>query len=143
MRLADSEAEWAERAGEVPIGALVLDAYGRILSKAHNTCIADCDISAHAEINALRRAGRAIGNYRLPGCYLVVTLEPCVMCAQAIVQARLAGLVFGARDSLAGAVVSRAASLIIPNSGKDTWYMGGVLGDMCCERLRRFFAQRR
>ncbi len=143
MRLADSEAARGEDAGEVPVGALVIDEKGLILSTAHNTCIRDCDVSAHAEISALRGAGRALGNYRLNGCYLVVTLEPCVMCAQAIVSARLAGLVFGACDSCEGAIVSSMAPLIIPDVRGSIWYMGGVLGDMCCARLRRFFSRRR
>ncbi len=143
MLIADSEAARGEDAGEVPVGALVIDEKGQILSTAHNTCIRDCDVSAHAEILALRGAGRALGNYRLNGCFLVVTLEPCVMCAQAIVSARLAGLVIGARDSCEGAVVSSMAPLITPECGGSIWYMGGVLGDMCCTRLRRFFSRRR
>ncbi|MCR5813834.1 MAG: nucleoside deaminase [Desulfovibrio sp.] len=144
MRLALDEARKAGDAGEVPVGALVLDREGQILGFGQNSCIRDCDISAHAEIKALRQAGRAVGNYRLTDCLLVVTLEPCPMCASAIVQARLAGLIFGARDKLAGAVVSATEYLDTPcASGHSVWHLGGVLGEASSALLQAFFAQRR
>ena len=102
MRMALHEAERGAREGEVPVGALVVRD-GRVLARAHNRPIHLLDPSAHAEILALRRAARKLRNYRLEGCDLYVTIEPCAMCAGAIVQARLRRTVFGARDPKAGA----------------------------------------
>ena len=107
-------AEDGAKAGEVPVGALVCDMQGNILAKAHNLSIAESDPSAHAEISALRMAGKKRGNYRLSDCVLVVTLEPCLMCTGAIREARLAGLVFGAYDKRAGAICSSYEGLYCP-----------------------------
>jgi tRNA(adenine34) deaminase len=130
------------QAGEVPVGALVVEPGGRILARARNAPVALHDPTAHAEILALREAGRVLGNYRLEGCVLVVTLEPCPMCAAAIIHARLDGLVFGAADAAAGAVVSRAEYLDIA-PGRKVWHLGGVRARACAGLLRGFFARRR
>jgi tRNA(adenine34) deaminase len=105
MKIALEEAQKAYNCGEVPVGAVLVQE-GNILAQAHNSPIKNNDPSAHAEMMVLRQAGEAIGNYRLEGAELFVTLEPCVMCAGAIVQARLARVIFGARDPKCGAVVS-------------------------------------
>jgi tRNA(adenine34) deaminase len=129
-------------AGEVPIGALVIGRSGDILAEAHNAPVCRNDPTAHAEILALRAAGEVLGNYRLRGCILVVTLEPCLMCAAALAHARLDGLVFGAADEAAGAVVSRAEHPGMTANHK-IWHMGGVRAQDCAELLRGFFARKR
>ncbi|MDR3358963.1 MAG: nucleoside deaminase [Desulfovibrio sp.] len=129
-------------AGEVPVGALVVGRGGEILAEAHNAPVGLRDPTAHAEILALRAACGALGNYRLGGCTLVVTLEPCPMCAAALAHARLDGLVFGAADEAAGAVVSRAEYLDMPANHK-IWHMGGVRARDCAVLLRDFFARKR
>ncbi|GFH62911.1 MAG: tRNA(adenine34) deaminase [Candidatus Desulfovibrio kirbyi] len=129
--------------GEMPVGAVVAAPDGRVLARAHNAPIALCDPVAHAELLALRAAGQVLGNYRLNGCVLLVTLEPCPMCAAALVHARLAGLVFGAADALAGAVISRAEYLDVSFCNHRIWRMGGVRAEECAALLRDFFAQRR
>jgi tRNA(adenine34) deaminase len=132
----------AEQAGEVPVGAVVvLD--GQVIGRGRNSPIATHDPTAHAEILALREAASAIGNYRLEGATLYVTLEPCVMCAGALVTARLARLVFGARDLRFGAVRSkfRLADAEVLNHRLEV--AEGILGAECAELMQRFFAQRR
>lgn len=141
MALALDEARAALVAGEVPIGAVLVGPDGRILARCHNRPIALHDPTAHAEVLALRAAGAALGNYRLSGCILVVTLEPCAMCAAALRHARLAGLVYGAADPLAGAVTSCAEYLDMVGQGP--WHMGGVLAEPCAALLQDFFQQRR
>lgn len=143
MRRALGLAQGAGRAGEVPVGALVVDAAGRIVGEGANAPVALHDPSAHAEILALRAAGAALGNYRLGGCVLVVTLEPCAMCAAALVHARVAGVVYGASDALAGAVQSRLDLLDAAMGGHRVWHMGGILGEECARLLQAFFARRR
>lgn len=106
MLQAIAKARQAPQQGEVPVGALIVDPTGTILAAEHNQPITLSDPSAHAEIMAMRSAGTVLGNYRLEGCILVVTLEPCLMCTGAIVHARLAGVVYGAADNKAGAVES-------------------------------------
>ncbi len=133
----------AETAGEVPVGALVVAPDGRVAGRGRNSPCADCDPTAHAEIRALREAGGTLGSCRLTGCVLVVTLEPCAMCAAACVHARLAGLVYGAADRLAGAVGSRTDLPDWPFLNHRLWHMGGVRSRECAEILRRFFAARR
>ena len=128
---------------EVPVGALVVDAKGRVLGEGANAPIREHDPSAHAEIRALRAAGRALGNYRLGGCIMVVTLEPCLMCTGAILHARLAGLVYGAEDARAGSVVSRLHGLDLPLADRPIWHMGAVRGAECAALLRDFFSSRR
>lgn len=136
MRLALEAAAQAEAEGEVPVGAVVV-AGGELLARAGNRPIGDTDPTAHAEICALRSAASQCGNYRLPDCTLYVTLEPCPMCAGAILHARLARVVFGAYDPVAGAVVSRYNLLA------DSDWTGGVLRDECAQQLQGFFRQRR
>ncbi|MGH9648008.1 MAG: tRNA adenosine(34) deaminase TadA [Bryobacteraceae bacterium] len=132
----------AERGGEVPVGAVVvLD--GRVLGRGRNSPIARNDPTAHAEILALREAAAATGNYRLEGATLYATLEPCVMCAGALVAARVSRLVFGARDLRFGGVRSkfRLADADVLNHRVEI--VEGVLGAECAELLQRFFTSRR
>lgn len=133
----------AEEEGEVPVGALVVAADGRVVGEGRNRPLALRDPTAHAEVLALRAAGLALGNYRLGGCVLVVTLEPCAMCAAALAHARVAGVVYGASDTLAGAVASRAELFEQPFLTHHPWHMGGVLARECAQPLWRFFAARR
>ncbi len=136
-------AEEGRKKGEIPVGALVVEPSGRILSRSHNENITTCDPSAHAEILAMRRAGLATNNHRLGNSVLVVTLEPCLMCAGALVHARVAGLVFGAADALAGSIVSRADVLDFSWHNHRPWHMGGVRSEECADVLRNFFKDRR
>jgi tRNA(adenine34) deaminase len=136
------EAEPAEPA-DVPIGAVILDPGGAIVSRAHNRREADGDPTAHAEIVAIRAAARQRGNWRLDGHTLVVTLEPCTMCAGAVAAARIARLVYGAADPKAGAVGSLWDVLRDRRLAHRTEVVGGVLAADCGALLRGFFAQRR
>lgn len=143
MRHALALAGRAAAAGEVPVGA-VLVGNGEAIGEGWNRPIAEHDASAHAEISALRDAGRRVGNYRLTGTTLYVTLEPCVMCAGAIVHARVARVVYGATDPKAGACGS--VFDLLPSDGRfnhRTECVGGVLGPACAELLRGFFRARR
>lgn len=142
MRHALLLARRAEAAGEVPVGAVVVHE-GRIAGEGWNRPIGAHDPSAHAEIVALRAAAQRLGNYRLTGSALYVTLEPCVMCAGAIVHARVARLVFGADDPGAGAVRSVYDVIANPRLNHRVDWQGGVLGVECGERLRAFFRARR
>ena len=128
--------------GEVPVGAVVV-VQGRLLAAAHNQPITRCDPSAHAEILALRRAAAQLGNYRLTDATLYVTLEPCLMCAGAILQARLPRLVYGASDPKAGAVHSLYACLDDRRLNHRLEVQGGLLADESAQVLRDFFAARR
>ena len=132
----------AARRGEVPVGALLVrdDA---VLGRGGNAPIAHNDPTSHAEIVALREAGRALGNYRLPGCTLYVTLEPCAMCAGAILHARLARLVYGASDPKTGACGSVVDLFAEPRLNHHTRVTGGVAADACASLLSGFFAARR
>jgi tRNA(adenine34) deaminase len=133
----------AESAGEVPVGAVLADASGTVVARAANAPIARNDASAHAEILALRAAGRVLGNYRLPGCVLYVTLEPCPMCVGALVHARIARIVYGAADPKTGAcgsVFDLAASAKLNHRIEVT---GGVLAEECGALLKQFFVARR
>ncbi len=143
MRQALAEAHSAAQAGEVPVGAVLLGPDGAVLARAANAPIANGDPTAHAEILAMRQAARRLGNYRLTGCTLVVTLEPCLMCLGAMVHARIGALVYGAHDPKSGAVASRldAASLDFVNHRFPA--LGGVLAQECGDVLRRFFRARR
>ena len=125
------------------MGAVIAAPDGTVLAEEGNAPVGLHDPTAHAEILALRRAGRVFGNYRLGGCVLVVTLEPSAMCAAACIHARLAGVVYGAADSQAGAVVSRAEYFDAQSANHSLWHMGGVRGAECAELLRGFFAARR
>lgn len=142
MRRALDLADRAEEAGEVPVGAVVvLD--GCEIGAGWNAPISRCDPTAHAEVVALRDAATRVGNYRLPGATLYVTMEPCPMCAGAIVQARLARVVFGARDPRAGSAGSVFDLLDSPHLNHRAECVAGVCGDEAGERLRRFFRARR
>ncbi len=130
------------REGEVPVGAVVVRE-GEVVSRAHNQPIHLNDPSAHAEILALRRAGRKLGNYRLPGCSLYVTIEPCAMCVGAIVQARIGRLIVGALDPKAGACGSVLAVLNNQKLNHHVVFDSGVLQAECAAILREFFRKRR
>ena len=142
LRQAIALARKAEAAGEIPVGAVVVHE-GRVIGRGRNSPISMNDPTAHAEILALREASAAIGNYRLEGATLYVTLEPCVMCAGALVQARIERLVFGTRDLRFGGVRSKfrlADADVLNHRAQVT---EGVLGAECAELLERFFATRR
>lgn len=143
MRRALVQARQAAEAGEVPVGAVAIDAQGAILAEAGNNCIGASDPSGHAEMVVLRRAAQVVGNYRLPGLTLYVTLEPCPMCAALMVHARIARLVFGATDPKGGAIVSkyRIGSDGLLNHGFSV--TGGVCAEECGNLLRDFFRGRR
>ncbi len=141
MRAALAEARAGLAAGEVPVGAVVVFE-GAIVAQAHNAPIALGDPTAHAEILALREAARKASNYRLPQATLYVTLEPCVMCCGAIVQARLARVVYGAADPKAGAVESRYR-LLDDRANHRVATLGGVLAVECGAVLKEFFEARR
>jgi tRNA(adenine34) deaminase len=143
MQQALDGAREAERLGEVPVGAVIADATGAVLARAANSPIARQDPTAHAEVLALRAAGRVLGNYRLPGCVLYVTLEPCAMCVGALVHARLARVVYAAADPKTGAcgsVFDLAASGKLNHRLDVT---GGVLAEESAALLKQFFAARR
>jgi tRNA(adenine34) deaminase len=143
MRLALAEAAAADAAGEVPVGAVVLDASGQVLARGHNERETTNDPTAHAEIAALRRASAARSSWRLDGCTLVVTLEPCTMCAGAIVLARVARVVYGAADPLAGAVGSLWDVVRDRRLNHRPEVVSGVLADECGQQLQAWFARRR
>jgi tRNA(adenine34) deaminase len=142
MRLALEAARGAEAAGEVPVGA-VLAQGDAILAVASNRPIAGHDPTAHAEIEVLRAGGRVLNSYRLNGTSLYVTLEPCVMCASAIVHARVARLVFGAWDPKAGAAGSTINVFTLPSMNHRVDVFGGVLMEESARLLNAFFATRR
>ena len=143
MRAALVEAQAAAASGEVPIGAVVLDASGAVIAVAHNEREAGCDPTAHAEVVALRRAGAALGSWHLDGCTLVVTLEPCTMCAGALVLARVSRLVFGAWDPKAGAVGSLWDVVRDRRLNHRPEVVAGVSADECGSLIADFFEQRR
>lgn len=142
MREALAEAANAAAAGEVPVGA-VLVKEGRILARGWNRPISTSDPTAHAEVVALRAGAATLGNYRLPGCDLYVTLEPCAMCVGAMVHARLGRVVYGTRDPKTGACGSIVDLPAIAHWNHHGAFSGGVLADECAALLRRFFAERR
>ena len=142
MRAALALAEEAWRQGEVPVGAVVV-ADGAIIGRGYNAPIRGHDPTAHAEIAALRDAARARGNYRLPDCDLYVTLEPCAMCAGAIMQARIRRLVFGAADPKTGACGGVVDLFADPRINHHTIVAGGLLAEDCGALLKRFFGDRR
>jgi tRNA(adenine34) deaminase len=142
MALALEEARAAEKDGEVPVGAVVV-AGGRVLARARNRRETDKDPTAHAELLALREAARALGDWHLETAALYVTLEPCFMCAGALVNARLGRLVFGATDPKAGAVGSLANVPADPRLNHRLPVTSGVLAQECGDLLRAFFRARR
>ena len=129
--------------GDVPVGAVVANECGRILGRGENRTIFDNDPTAHAEILAIREACSAVGNYRLSGAVLVVTLEPCIMCLGAIIQARLAGVVFAASDPKAGCLASQIKGSKLSWSNHHFWVLQGVLEKTCSSMLSGFFQRRR
>ena len=143
MQLALEEALLAEAAGEVPVGAIVLSPAGEILSRGNNRVLRSSDPTAHAEIVALRAAGQVLANYRLPGCTLICTLEPCAMCAGAILHARIAQLIFAARDRKAGACGSVLEVINHPALNHRVEVIEGVLAGECSTLLTNFFRRRR
>lgn len=146
MRLALAEARAAWSSGEVPVGAVLVREVGgerEVVARGHNRPLTDADPTAHAEIVALRAAGRALGNYRLPECTLFVTLEPCPMCAMALMHARIRRVVWGAADPKAGANGSVLDLFAEPRLNHHTAVEGGLLADESAGLLRGFFAERR
>jgi tRNA(adenine34) deaminase len=135
-------AQRALEAGEIPVGAIVL-CEGRIVGQGWNRNIRESDPTAHAEIIALREAGTSLGNHRLGDCELFVTIEPCAMCAGAMVHARIKRLVYGAEDPKAGAVRSAMQLLDCPAMNHQIEVRGGVLAARCAELLQTFFRNRR
>lgn len=144
MREALAEARVALETGDVPVGAVVLDAQGRVIARGRNSRERDSDPTAHAEVVALREAGRASGDWQLPGCTLVVTLEPCVLCAGAILAARVDRVVFGAWDEKAGAagsVVDLLRERRLPYRVREV--VAEVDAEESAQLLRDFFSERR
>jgi tRNA(adenine34) deaminase len=142
MRAALAEAERAREAGEVPVGAVVV-AGGEIVGRGYNQPISSRDPTAHAEVVALRDAAGRLGNYRLPGATLYVTVEPCVMCAGAILHARVARVVYGAREYKTGAHGSIVDVFAEPRLNHHCEISGGVLADACAALISGFFESRR
>jgi tRNA(adenine34) deaminase len=142
MREALAQAALGEAAGEVPIGAVVMSE-GTIVGRGFNQPIGSRDPTAHAEIVALREAARALGNYRLTGVRLYVTVEPCLMCVGALVHARVGTLIYGTSEPKAGAVASALCALNHPALNYRVEVVSGVLADECREIIQRFFHARR
>ncbi len=142
MEEALRQAAAAERLGEVPVGAVVV-CDGRVVGRGSNRNLADNDPTAHAEVVALREAARALGNHRLPECEMYVTIEPCPMCAGALVHARVKRLVYGADDPKAGAVQTVMQVVNHPGLNHRMEVRGGVLAARCAEVVQRFFRHRR
>jgi tRNA(adenine34) deaminase len=143
MRLALDEARAAEAAGEVPVGAIVVSPTGEVLARANNRVLRDHDPTAHAEIVALRAAGLALANYRLLDCTLFCTLEPCAMCAGAILHARIARLVYAAPDPKAGACGSVLSVMNHPALNHRVELVSGLLAEESSTLLTSFFRARR
>jgi tRNA(adenine34) deaminase len=144
MRIALEEARAAATAGEVPVGAvLVRDSDGVVLARGANRTIRDCDPTAHAEVVVLREAARAMENYRLAGTTLYITIEPCSMCAGAIIQARVPRVVYGCDDIKGGAVRSCFEVLSHPKLNHQVEVTAGVLAAECVAIIQTFFAERR
>ena len=143
MRIALQEAHKAEAIGEVPVGALLVAPDGTIVAKAYNQTISSHDPTAHAEIVALRSAGKTLQNYRTEDLVLVVTLEPCLMCCGALVHARIRGVVYGAPDNKTGAIASQLQGFELALHNHAIWHKADVLRDECSAQLSAFFKKRR
>ena len=142
MQLALRQAQAAADAGEVPVGAVVVRA-GQVIASGHNASLCSHDPTAHAEVNAMRAAAQALGNYRLDDCTLYVTLEPCAMCSGAALHARFKRVVFGATEPKTGAAGSVLNLFVHAQINHQTKLMGGVLASECAQVLQSFFEQRR
>jgi tRNA(adenine34) deaminase len=142
MQEALSEAQSAADAGEVPVGAIVL-LNGEVIGRGQNRVLRDLDPTAHAEIVAMRAAARHLSNYRLTGCEVYVTLEPCAMCAGAMIHARIQRLIYAAADPKAGAAGSVLEVLNHPRLNHQMQVTSGILAEPCAETLRQFFRERR
>lgn len=136
------EAKLAFDEGEVPIGCVIVK-NGQIIARGHNHRELHHDVSSHAEIEALKAAGEAFGDWRLMGCELFVTLEPCLMCAGAIIQSKVSRIVFGAFDEERGALASKVHALEYFKNDSDPMVTGGVLGKECKDILKTFFNEKR
>ena len=143
MQLAIDEARTAEAAGEVPVGAVLVSAEGEVIARGGNLVLRTSDPTAHAEIVSIRAAGATLGNYRLVGSTLYSTLEPCAMCAGAILHARIARLVYAAADPKAGACGSVLTVMNHPALNHRVEVIAGVLGEECGSMLSNFFRARR
>ena len=142
MRLALTLADEAAQAGEVPVGCVITDSAGRVIGRGRNRREENADATAHAELEAIREACAAVGDWRLDGCTLCVTLEPCPMCAGAIINARIPTLVFGAREEQSGSCGS-VIDLFSERYGHRPAVFGGVMGDECAGLLKAFFRDKR
>lgn len=142
MRMALELAREASSEGEVPVGCVIADADGKVIGRGRNRREENADATAHAEIEAIREAGEALGSWRLDGCTLYVTLEPCPMCAGAIINARVPMLVFGAADAVSGSCGS-VIDLFFERYGHQPKVLGGVLGEESAALLRVFFSSLR
>ena len=143
MGLALKEAKLAATAGEVPVGAVIVDARGKVLASSGNRTRRDCDPTAHAEILVIRQAAAALGQDRLVGCTLYVTLEPCAMCAGALVHSRVARVIYGAPDPKSGGTDHGARVFTHPQSHHRPEVIGGISERACASLLVDFFAQQR
>ena len=139
MRMALELAREAAENGEVPVGCVIADADGRVIGRGRNRREESADATAHAEIEAIREAGETLGSWRLDGCTLYVTLEPCPMCAGAIINARVPALVYGAADAVSGSCGS-VIDLFFERYGHHPQVLGGVLGEEAAALLRAFFS---
>ncbi|WP_304673730.1 tRNA adenosine(34) deaminase TadA [Neisseria polysaccharea] len=136
------QAEQSAADGEIPVGAVIVSD-GKIIASAHNTCIADCNVSRHAEINALAQAGSEMQNYRLDGCDIYITLEPCAMCASALIQARIKRVIYGATEPKTGAAGSIVNLFADKRLNTHTAIRGGILQEECRSVLSCFFQNKR
>lgn len=142
MGLALEQAKLSALMGEIPVGAVIVSD-GKIIASAHNTCIADCNVSRHAEINALAQAGSEMQNYRLDGCDIYITLEPCAMCASALIQARIRRVIYGAVEPKTGAAGSIVNLFADKRLNTHTAIRGGILQEECRSVLSCFFQNKR
>lgn len=142
MGLALEQAKLSALMGEIPVGAVIVSD-GTVIASAHNTCIADCNVSRHAEINALAQAGGKMQNYRLDGCDIYITLEPCAMCASALIQARVKRVIYGAGEPKTGAAGSIVNLFADKRLNTHTAIRGGILQEECRAVLSRFFQNKR
>ena len=142
MGLALEQAKLSALMGEIPVGAVIVSD-GKIIASAHHTCIADCNVSRHAEINALAQAGSEMQNYRLDGCDIYITLEPCAMCASALIQARIKRVIYGAVEPKTGAAGSIVNLFADKRLNTHTAIRGGILQEECRSVLSCFFQNKR